>query len=117
MVDCGGLENRCTARYPGFESNTQIYILLNVNLGVFFLTFNKHQHIIILINFFEKDQTNTVYKHFNSKIKDFNHQFNRIKDKTSLLFRLSKRIIRYLKIPQVFTLILLIHYVKHSIKT
>ena len=20
MVDCGGLENRCTARYPGFES-------------------------------------------------------------------------------------------------
>ena len=20
VVDCGGLENRCTARYPGFES-------------------------------------------------------------------------------------------------
>ncbi len=20
MVDCGGLENRCTVRYPGFES-------------------------------------------------------------------------------------------------
>ena len=21
VVDCGGLENRCTARYPGFESH------------------------------------------------------------------------------------------------
>ena len=53
VVDCGGLENRCTARYPGFESlslrskgckssSYEIYTLFytqKLRSGVFFLIF------------------------------------------------------------------------------
>ena len=53
VVDCGGLENRCTERYPGFESlslrskgckssSYEIYTLFYTQksrLGVFFLNF------------------------------------------------------------------------------
>ena len=33
MVDCGGLENRCTARYPGFESLSLRFLFFNLFLS------------------------------------------------------------------------------------
>jgi hypothetical protein len=34
VVDCGGLENRCTARYPGFESLSLRYPLKTENHNI-----------------------------------------------------------------------------------
>ena len=45
VVDCGGLENRCTARYPGFESlslRKEIVILVKSRFYEnFFCSFSK----------------------------------------------------------------------------
>ena len=40
VVDCGGLENRCTARYPGFESLSlrQVSLLKEISEGFFILS-------------------------------------------------------------------------------
>ena len=47
VVDCGGLENRCTARYPGFESlslRKKIVILVKSRFYEnFFLFFLKNE--------------------------------------------------------------------------
>ena len=41
VVDCGGLENRCTARYPGFESLSLRFNARKINiLRAFFLSLN-----------------------------------------------------------------------------
>ena len=36
VVDCGGLENRCTARYPGFESLSLRYLVRLVPVKLIF---------------------------------------------------------------------------------
>ena len=41
VVDCGGLENRCTVRYPGFESLSLRCNARKINiLRAFFLSLN-----------------------------------------------------------------------------
>ena len=54
MVDCGGLENRCTARYPGFESlslrwkelqNKENPCKLILYRDFLFLVHGKNKHI------------------------------------------------------------------------
>ena len=54
VVDCGGLENRCTARYPGFESlslrwkelqNKENPCKLILYRGFLFLMHSKNKHI------------------------------------------------------------------------
>ena len=57
MVDCGGLENRCTARYPGFESlslrwkelqNKENPCKLILYGDFLFLVHSKNKHIFSL---------------------------------------------------------------------
>ena len=54
VVDCGGLENRCTARYPGFESlslrwkelqNKENPCKLTIYGDFLFLVHSKNKHI------------------------------------------------------------------------
>ena len=63
VVDCGGLENRCTARYPGFESlslrnkhwksmaykvNTRFYTQ-ECKVGCFYIHLRNHVLVVIII--------------------------------------------------------------------
>ncbi len=46
VVDCGGLENRCTARYPGFESLSLRWLIKvspvnNMFTGLFFIGYSQ----------------------------------------------------------------------------
>ena len=54
VVDCGGLENRCAARHPGFESlslrwkelqNKENPCKLMLYMGFLFLVHSKNKHI------------------------------------------------------------------------
>ena len=59
VVDCGGLENRCTARYPGFESlslrEENVSSVKSRLYGTFFI--GQHRCFPLYLVFSESDRT------------------------------------------------------------